>query len=383
MTTIVEIHAIQSLGPNNINRDDTGTPKNVRIGGVPRARVSSQCWKHAIREKLGRTLGEEHVAIRTKEIADRLTKSMLKLDPELDPDKARQTSLVIGKFAGLIPSERKKQDEDDSVTAEALAFIGNETYDELARFGLAHLDDGKLSADTLNKAKKDLTEILRNDKAVDLALFGRMAASNTKLNVNANCQVAHAVGVDRLNMEDDFYTAVDEWKTHSDNAKDEGNGAGMVGDIEFSSSTVYRFASLSVDGLLHQLQGDKDLTLQAIAAFIEAFATSMPTGNLNTFANHLPPNYLAVIVRDSQPVSLVDAFNKPVSELPIPENAAVAMARREIAYEKAYSFLTPKHTWLVSVDDAPAQLKDAFGDPIDGSRIGYAVAEYLTDKLNV
>ena len=42
MTTYVEIHALQSVPPSNINRDDTGSPKTALYGGVTRARVSSQ-----------------------------------------------------------------------------------------------------------------------------------------------------------------------------------------------------------------------------------------------------------------------------------------------------------------------------------------------------
>ena len=41
----LDIHAIQVLPPSNVNRDDTGSPKTARYGGVVRARVSSQSWK--------------------------------------------------------------------------------------------------------------------------------------------------------------------------------------------------------------------------------------------------------------------------------------------------------------------------------------------------
>ena len=46
----VDIHAIQSLPPSNVNRDDTGSPKTAIYGGVRRSRVSSQSWKRAIRQ---------------------------------------------------------------------------------------------------------------------------------------------------------------------------------------------------------------------------------------------------------------------------------------------------------------------------------------------
>ena len=45
----LDIHAIQTLPPSNVNRDDSGSPKTAQYGGVQRARVSSQAWKKAMR----------------------------------------------------------------------------------------------------------------------------------------------------------------------------------------------------------------------------------------------------------------------------------------------------------------------------------------------
>ena len=50
MKTIIEIHALQNFAPSNLNRDDTGAPKDAFFGGTRRARVSSQCLKRAVRE---------------------------------------------------------------------------------------------------------------------------------------------------------------------------------------------------------------------------------------------------------------------------------------------------------------------------------------------
>ena len=45
----VDFHILQTVPPSCINRDDTGSPKTAVYGGVTRARVSSQAWKHAMR----------------------------------------------------------------------------------------------------------------------------------------------------------------------------------------------------------------------------------------------------------------------------------------------------------------------------------------------
>ena len=65
----LDIHVVQTVPPANINRDDTGSPKTAQYGGVTRARVSSQCWKGAIR-KYFRDNGDIYVGIRSKYILD-------------------------------------------------------------------------------------------------------------------------------------------------------------------------------------------------------------------------------------------------------------------------------------------------------------------------
>src|SRR5690606_8889107 len=60
----IEYHILQSFPVTCLNRDDVGAPKSAIVGGVPRARVSSQCWKRQVRlamQEFGVTLG-----VRTK-----------------------------------------------------------------------------------------------------------------------------------------------------------------------------------------------------------------------------------------------------------------------------------------------------------------------------
>src|SRR6516225_4308080 len=45
----VEIHVLQTSAPSNLNRHDTGSPKDAEFGGYRRARISSQCQKRAVR----------------------------------------------------------------------------------------------------------------------------------------------------------------------------------------------------------------------------------------------------------------------------------------------------------------------------------------------
>ena len=71
----IEFHILQSFPVSCLNRDDVGSPKTAVIGGVTRARVSSQCWKRAVRLSL-RDLGVK-LGLRTKKIEQTLTEILI------------------------------------------------------------------------------------------------------------------------------------------------------------------------------------------------------------------------------------------------------------------------------------------------------------------
>lgn len=65
----VDFHILQTVPPSCINRDDTGSPKTAVYGGVLRARVSSQAWKHAMRAAFAEN-AQLDVGKRTKKAAE-------------------------------------------------------------------------------------------------------------------------------------------------------------------------------------------------------------------------------------------------------------------------------------------------------------------------
>ncbi|WP_238598463.1 type I-E CRISPR-associated protein Cas7/Cse4/CasC [Saccharothrix sp. ALI-22-I] len=146
--------------------------------------------------------------------------------------------------------------------------------------------------------------------SVDVSLFGRMVADATDLNVDAACQVAHALSVHAVDNEYDYFTAVDDHKKADD---EEDAGAGMIGTVEFNSSTLYRYATVDVDRL-HDNLGDAEATRRAVEAFTRAFVSSMPTGKQNTFANRTLPDAVLVIVRETQSINLVGAFEEAIDD---------------------------------------------------------------------
>jgi CRISPR system Cascade subunit CasC len=153
----------------------------------------------------------------------------------------------------------------------------------------------------LVKGMKDRTS------APDVALFGRMLAEKPELNIDAACQVAHAISTHRVNMDMDFYTAVDDIKT------DEESGAGMMGVTGFNSACFYRYARIDWDQLVKNLGNDKALAKKTVEGFLQATLRAVPTGKQNSFAAQNPPDFVLGVTRsDGESWSLANAFEKPV-----------------------------------------------------------------------
>ena len=300
MSTYVDIHIIQNLPPSCVNRDDSGSPKSAVYGGVRRLRVSSQSWKRATRLYFNDLLDAKDVGVRTKRVVEVLAERITEDAPELADAAAELAEKVFAAARIKLAPPRGKKDAPQE--SGYLLFLSTSQIERLAGLAIASARGGEaLDAKTVKK-------IFKEAHAVDIALFGRMVADDTDLNVDAACQVAHAISTHAAENEYDFFTAVDDDKSRSE---EEDAGAGMMGTVEFSSATMYRYATVNLDMLVENL-GDGDAALRALEVFIKGFCLSMPTGKQNTFANRTLPEAVVVSVRDDQPVSLVGAFEKPI-----------------------------------------------------------------------
>lgn len=301
--TIVDIHVIQTVPPSNINRDDTGSPKTAVYGGQRRARVSSQAWKRATRDAFEPLLDRSELGVRTKRVVEMIGTEIARQDPTLTERSQELAGAVLNAAGVKTVASRKKGEPDES---GYLIFLSSRQVTNLADLAVRAAHDagnGKAAIDGKEaRARAD------RDHSVDVSLFGRMVADVTDLNVDAAAQVAHALSVHAVSNEYDYFTAVDD---HKKNDENEDAGAGMIGTVEFNSSTLYRYATVDVDRLRDNL-GDGEATRRATEAFLRAFVSSMPTGKQNTFANRTLPDAVLVVVRQSQPINLVGAFEDAV-----------------------------------------------------------------------
>lgn len=309
LRTIVDIHVLQTVPPSNINRDDTGSPKTAVYGGVRRARVSSQAWKRATRDAFDHLLDRDELGVRTKRVVELVGEEITRQEPAL-ADRAAELATAVLKAAGIdIKPARKKDAPDES---GYLLFLSRRQVTGLAELAIdtTRAADSAGEGGEVKVAGKEAKARADRDHSVDVALFGRMVADQTDLNVEAAAQVAHALSVHPVANEYDYFTAVDDHK-RADTEEDA--GAGMIGTVEFNSSTLYRYATVDVNHLLANL-GDPDATRRAVEAFTRAFISSMPTGKQNTFANRTLPDAVLVVVRETQPINLVGAFEDAIPD---------------------------------------------------------------------
>ena len=167
----------------------------------------------------------------------------------------------------------------------------------------------KVKAKEMQEAVKDAAI---RPITLDIALFGRMVTSDAFRNVEAAMQVAHAVSTNRIVLESDYFTAMDDMLTGESM---ESTGSAMIGDTDYNSACYYIYASIDSDTLQDNLRfgENPDLLVQkAIPALLQTMAWSNPTGKQNSFAGHVLPSAVLVECKEKKvPVSYVNAFVEP------------------------------------------------------------------------
>lgn len=307
----IEFHILQSFPVTCLNRDDVGAPKSALVGGVPRARVSSQCWKRQVRlalHDLGLSTG-----IRTKRVADMVADACLRLGASAD--QARACGDAIGA----------------ALTDDTLFFIASQEVERLAAYAaekgfVLPLEQGKSKkggkgkkadenaggkAELPEKEKAQLRKCLSFAKSaadgLDIALFGRMVAQEPALNVQAAAAFAHALSTHKVVNEVEFFTALDDY-VRLVKSDDVARASSHMGTLEYNAATYYRYISLDLGQLWDNLGGD-DIPA-AVDAFVKALYLAVPAARQSTQSGACPWDYARILVRRGQRMQL--SFEKPV-----------------------------------------------------------------------
>ena len=372
----VQIHMLQSMPPGNLNRDDTGQPKKCIFGGVTRGRISSQCLKRNIRHsaQFKEAFPGEQLAYRTtylpRMVGDELKKLVLGIE---DGELNKVKSALARKFkAEERASEGAEGDGEDREQSEKTAVGDMDNTGQLVFFpppfageiakqiaGLRQKDaqlyetwvgGKKGKKKETDKYKDDIkqfeAEIAKKSQTltVDIGLFGRMTTSDLVLNVEATCQVAHAISTHETMIESDYFTAMDDKKKEFAPGQIEQAGAAFLGSGEtetfFDAAVYYKYLNLDIDALQRHLSWQTTEAAKAARVLVEASALANPTGKQNGFAAHgIPQLILIEVSKKKRPISYANAFLRPVEGLDLMAESAKAL--REYIEGVAAAFVPP------------------------------------------
>lgn len=385
----LELHLLQNFAPSNLNRDDTGSPKECVFGGVTRARISSQCLKRAARTYFhdSRLFSQEELGTRTLRTVQRVAELLVTRGVAEDEGRMLVASVLTGLGIAAL------DDRERGIKTDYLLFLGEREMQWLANFCATHrealapladqyrtlvaqgvTDEEQEDVETttptrrgrpINKKalKKRLGEALKQaglppedvrrnldgGRAVDVALFGRMIADLPDNSPDGVCQVAHAFSTHQVAAEEDFYTAVDDLLPRGE------TGAGMMGTMPYNSACYYRYANVDLTQLAANLR-DGELAARTAEAFLQASVLAIPTGKQTSTAAQNPPSFVMGVVRDAGLWSLANAFERPVrpsEDRGLVESSILALDRQWGKLATMYGTAGIQGVWLVEHEGAP------------------------------
>ncbi|MEV4130171.1 type I-E CRISPR-associated protein Cas7/Cse4/CasC [Nocardia sp. NPDC049707] len=363
----LSLHAITTFSGVLLNRDENNLPKELVYGGVTRTRVSAQSWRRAERMYMrnqanngkgplaGHTFG-----IRTREWAIETADALVELgwprekanamarlalehcnlnfgDPDKDPMKTKVAIFAPAdagsRMATILHSppvtlddwfeaETKRLREE----AERRAAVQAAKQSRKGKTSEPASTEEQLEVTPIPKKVRDaLVAALAPADAIDIALFGRMLAEIAEAtDVDGAIQSMHAFTVDAAEVDDDFFTAVDDRKESRRTAFDaidgwagDDSGAAMTGYQSLTSGTFYRNAVLDRAQLRRNLIRagipSEEVAERAVAAeraYIESFCHSVPNAKKNNTGALGTLPKLVLAVSGSRPVNYASAFEQ-------------------------------------------------------------------------
>lgn len=297
----IQLHLLISYPPSNPNRDELGQPKTAIMGGAQRSRISSQSLKRAWRtseiwEKEGLKIGTRTRELFLSKEHDFYNK-LLEKHGEEKAEKYAKTILNV--FAKTAKVKQKPEAPVDK------KFVAKEIVTEQPiHFSVTEIEKIKSLVNNLDKepTKGELENLLdESPRDIDLAMFGRMIAKRPDANAEAAVQVAHAISINKVEIEDDFFTAVDDLNRH---------GSAHMGEQEFVSAIYYLYLCIDNKLLLKNLNDNKEQARKSLEALVKATAMVAPTGKQNSYANRAQAFYILAEKGDAQPRNLSLAFLK-------------------------------------------------------------------------
>ncbi len=359
----LQIHTLHNYPAALLNRDDAGLAKRLPYGDAIRTRISSQCLKRHWRvadDAFALQNLNVPMAVRSREtprlIKDRLIEAGV-------PEPQAQIAVEGLRAAGLVDKAKDLKGQEALATGQAV-LLGYAEIQYLvqrcAALASEHHEEKALKtaiASFLKEEKKNI-EALRHGSGLESALFGRMVTSDVLASRDAAVYVAHAFTVHEAQVENDYFTVVDDLLREAGEA-----GSAGIFDTELASGLYYGYLVVDVPQLIANLEGvhindwttinreQRELAGRVVQHLLHLVATISPGAKRGSTAPFEWAKFMLVEAGDWQPRSLAGAFQNALPlQQPALRPAAVQRLSEEIAsLDAAYG--APLARRFLAVDD--------------------------------
>ncbi|WP_250500126.1 type I-E CRISPR-associated protein Cas7/Cse4/CasC [Caballeronia sp. GAWG1-5s-s] len=350
----IQIHTLHSYSAALLNRDDSGMAKRLPMGDAIRTRISSQClkrhWRVAEDRHALSTLGVP-MAVRSREtlavVRDELVKNGVS-------EALAQTAVEALRFGGLLDKAGKVRKGDEAVKTGQAVLLGTAEIKYLVERCTAlareHQDEDGLKAAVAAFLKNESANIvaLKHGSGLESALFGRMVTSDVLAQRDAAVYVAHAFTVHEAQVENDYFTVVDDLLREAGE-----QGSAGIFDTELASGLYYGYVVVDVPQLVANLEGiaasecfnaspdRRELAAQVVHHLLHLIATVSPGAKRGSTAPFGYANLMLVETGDWQPRSLSAAFETalPLKGHDIRDAAVDRIAQELKKHDAAYGAL--------------------------------------------
>lgn len=359
----MQIHTLHNYPAALLNRDDAGLAKRLPYGDAIRTRISSQCLKRHWRvadDAFALKNLDVPMAVRSRE-TPRLIKERL-MEAGVAESLA-QISVEGLRAAGLLDKAKDLKGKDALATGQAV-LLGYAEIEYLVQrcttLAGEHTEEKALKAaiaSFLKDEKKNL-EALRHGSGLESALFGRMVTSDVLASRDASIYVAHAFTVHEAQVENDYFTVVDDLLHEAGEA-----GSAGIFDTELASGLYYGYLVVDVPQLVANLEGvhikdwanitaeQRALAGRVVQSLLHLVATVSPGAKRGSTAPFEWAKFMLVEAGDWQPRSLAGAFQNalPTRQAGLRQAAVQRLADEIARIDAAYG--APLARRYLAVDD--------------------------------
>ncbi len=371
----IQIHTLHTYPAALLNRDDAGLAKRLPLGDAVRTRISSQCLKRHWRvteDNFSLSRLDVPMAIRSRGTLELIAKRLQ--EKGLTASLAQAAAEAL-REAGLLDKGGKDKKGEEALKTGQAVLLGKPEIDYLvnrcAELAANDADEKTLKAAISEwlkgKDEKKNIEALKHGSGLESALFGRMVTSDVLTSRDAAVYVAHAFTVHRAQVENDYFTVVD------DLLQDAGElGSAGIFDTELASGLYYGYVVVDVPQLVQNLEGEhfKDcfasstpaerraLAARVVQYLLHLIATVSPGAKRGSTAPFDWAKFMLVEAGDWQPRSLAGAFHNALSlddkSASIRQRAVSALAKEIGAMDDAYGATLARRFLAVDQANVPS-----------------------------